>query len=169
MRLVERSFVDRENVTENRKELKSMERRGANSREAVALTVAGYVELPYAPTLLLDSRFGAWVTDDAAFRSACRIGFEVYSEGRCERDSDGKLMGVEQPYTWAEIVGFVVEQVLYEDRPGYCASVGWRAGFVLGWLSALALVNRAEALRALVVLRALVLSAPIDGTPAVQD
>jgi hypothetical protein len=124
--------------------------------QAAPLTVAEIAEIDYSPVLLLDAKFDVAVTDDPAFRSACEYGFDAYFEDMCEWNESGtETVLVERCSTWAEIVRWVVSNALTEERPGRLLSRGWRAGFGLGWLSALALTRRGEAVRALAVLEAM--------------
>ena len=123
-----------------------------------SLAVAAVVcEVPYSPALLLESSFDASITDSSEFRKACQWGFDAYFEYMYEFDSSGvELVFVSRLYTWVEIVELVVETALREDWAGYQISRDWRVGFGLGWLSALALVNRQEAMMGLTMLMALI-------------
>jgi len=122
------------------------------------LSAAAFVEMKYSPAVLLEASLGADITDDAEFRKACEWGFDAYFEEMYHWNaSHTDLEFLETCYTWSEVVEFVIEVVLGEYQelavmPSRC----WRAGFVLGWLSALALVNRFDAVRAVTLLRALI-------------
>ncbi len=66
---------------------------------------------------------------------------------------------VVQCYSWADVVVFVIENILHWRKTDLIMigpSPEWDAGFVLGWLSAHALVDRSVASQALEVLRALI-------------
>jgi hypothetical protein len=120
------------------------------------LTVAAFAEVPYSPALLLESSFDASVTDSDEFHLGCKWGFDAYFDTMYELGaSKAELVFVEKHYTWAEIVEFVIQTVLGEDPPGYVTLRAWRAGFGLGWLSALALTNRREARMGLTMLTTL--------------
>ncbi len=120
-----------------------------------SLTAADFVDLPYSPALLLDSKFDVSITDDAEFREACEDGFKAYFEGMYEMDDEGDGVFVACCYTWAEVVEQVADSVLSEGCPGRLLPCAERAGFALGWLSALALTDPSMAMRALSVLEAL--------------
>jgi len=121
-----------------------------------ALTVAAFAEVPYSPALLLESSFDASVTDSEEFHLGCKWGFDAYFDTMYGwGESKAELVFVEKRYTWAEIVEFVFLTALGEDPPGYVTLRDWRAGFGLGWLSALALTNRHEAMLGLTMLTVL--------------
>jgi hypothetical protein len=111
------------------------------------LTLAEYAEMPYAPTLLLDSKFDASLTDDPEFRRACESGFEGYFELMYEWNEDRTAaVFVEKRYTWADLAVLVDETVGDTGLQGWRGvSFAWGAGFGLGWLSAHALVQREDA------------------------
>lgn len=122
------------------------------------LTLADYAEMPYAPTLLLDSKFDASLTDDAEFRIGCEWGFTAYFERMYEWNEAGTdTVFVEKRYTWADLMMFADETAAatapsphgWEPVP-----FAWAAGFGLGWLSAHALVKRDDAELALARLTA---------------
>lgn len=122
-----------------------------------AVSAAAFCELPYSPALLLDSSFSTEITDDPRFHKACAYGFDDYFEEMYEWNGDESVF-VAQSFSWADVIAFVIENVLHwrmidlvvEPAPA------WDAGFVLGWLSAHALVDRPVSLMALEVLRALI-------------
>ena len=122
------------------------------------LTLADYAEMDYAPTLLLDSKFDASLTDDPEFRVACEYGFEAYFEDMCEWNQAGTtLVFVEKCHTWADLLIFV-EETAAATAPSPQGweplSFAWAVGFGLGWLSAHALVKRDDAEMALARLTA---------------
>jgi hypothetical protein len=91
------------------------------------------------------------------------VGFDAYFDTMYEwGESKAELVFVEKHYTWAEIVEFVIQTVLGEDPPGYVTLRDWRAGFGLGWLSALALTNRHEARMGLAMLTTLLVGPASD-------
>ena len=113
-----------------------------------AVSAAAFVEVPYTPAVLLNARFSAVITDDSAFREACAEGFEMYFF-ELERDMPS--------YEWTDMVERVFAAAAPWDMRGVPAlPVTWSAGFVLGWLSAHALVDHLVALMALEVLHALI-------------
>ncbi|MGH2498311.1 MAG: hypothetical protein ACRDIV_26760 [Ktedonobacteraceae bacterium] len=115
------------------------------------LTLAEYAEMPYAPALLLDSKFDASITDDSEFHHACESGFRAYFDGMYEWNEEGTdTVFVAKCYTWADVVALVDETAwstgLHDWRS---VSFAWGAGFGLGWLSVHALVHRDDAVMAL--------------------
>ena len=118
--------------------------------KASLLTIADFVDLPYSPALLLESRFDASVTDDPEFRAACESGFNAYFEHMYELDEEFHERFVEKRYTWVDLVTFVDETAgVSGSRERNGVSFAWGAGFGLGWLSAHALVKREDAVLAL--------------------
>jgi len=127
------------------------------------LTVAAFAEMPYSPALLLESSFDASVTDSDEFHLGCKWGFDAYFDTMYDwGESKAELVFVEKRYTWAEIVEFVIQTVLGKEPPGYVTLRDWRAGFGLGWLSALALTNRHEARLGLAMLTTLLVGPTSD-------
>jgi hypothetical protein len=125
--------------------------------------VAVMCDLPYPPALLLESSFDASITDSDEFRRGCQWGYDAYFEDMyVERESETALVFVAKCYTWAEIVEFIIQNTLGENAPGYFISRDWRAGFGLGWLSALALTNQQEAMMGLTMLTALIVAPASD-------
>lgn len=127
----------------------------------VSLAPSYFVDLPYSPALLLDAGFDASITDPADFRSACDAGFDDYFEMMyCWSETRTDLVFVDRFYTWLEVQGGIVGNVVRTYGPSEqffrVTPLSWRAGFVLGWLSALALVDRPLALRGLCLLVLLV-------------
>ena len=123
----------------------------------LTVLAAAFVDLPYSPTVLLDSSFSAKLTDDAEFHRACASGFAAYFEEMYELDEQMQGKFVEKRYEWADLVMFVSETAsvihLCDWRR---TSSAWGAGFGLGWLSAHGLVDRPVALMALEVLCVLI-------------
>ncbi len=121
------------------------------------LTAADFRDVPYSPALLLESRFDASITDDDEFAKGCAWGFDAYFEEMFQwNETRTELVFVQKAYTWAEVVSWLIEGVLTGDEPASLTSRAWRAGFLLGWLSALALTRRPMALLGLEVLHALI-------------
>lgn len=132
--------------------------RSVSTGPLLAVSAAAFCELPYSSALLLDSSFGVDITDDSKFRRACESGFDAYFEEMYELDGDRPFF-VARSYSGSDMIVFVLENVLHcqaGDRLVDLPSVVWDAGFVLGWLSAHALVDRPASLLALEVLRALI-------------
>ena len=123
----------------------------------LAVSAAAFVDLPYSPALLLDSCFSAAITSEREFRSACEYGFDDYFEEMYQsNEADTGSVFVERSYTLAEVIAFVVGNARSHEARFLPSSLAWDAGFVLGWLSAHALVDRPASLLALEVLRALI-------------
>ena len=129
------------------------------------LTLAEYAEMSYCPALSLDAKFDASVTDDPEFCKGCYWGYEAYFEGRCEWQESGAVVAKRQ--SLSEVLAFVAETAFPGHVPGVAdPSVAWCAGFGVGWLSALALTDRAMAVQALPVLEMLLTPAQHWGRPA---
>lgn len=127
--------------------------------QAAPLTLVDYAEMPYSPALLLDSKFDASLTDDPEFRIGCKWGFDAYFEFMYRLDkASGKSVFVAEVYTWHEVVRFILNNVMDERGVADDRYRGWRAGFLLGWLSALALTDRVLAVNGLAVVERLVVS-----------
>ena len=124
-----------------------------------AVSAAAFVDLPYSPALLLHSSFRAAILDDAEFAPACGYGFEAYFEEMYQDNETGTgSVFVARSYSWAEVIDFVMENARSHEARFMPPSLAWDAGFVLGWLSAHALVDRPVALMALEVLHRLIAS-----------
>ncbi|GHO51698.1 hypothetical protein [Ktedonobacter robiniae] len=122
---------------------------------ASALKPTDVIGLPYSPALLLDGHFDASITDSPDFASGCQWGFQSYADDMELCDEQGNCFLVDRYYEWREVEAFVVENVAiayeYQQTPlPFCAAM------VLGWLSALVLVQNNEALRGLSLLVMLV-------------
>jgi len=123
----------------------------------MTVSPAQFFELPYASTLLLESKFDASITDAPDFRAACEAGFDAYFSEMYEWNDDGTdMLFVEHTHTLAEVQAILKEDDRLAQTPENATSVGWRAGFWLGWLSAFALVCSADALVGLEMLTLLV-------------
>ena len=129
---------------------------------AATLSAAAFVDLPYSPELLLDSGFNAAITSSSEFESACQWGYDTYFDDRYEWDDEGTgMVFVAESYPFAEVIGFVFRNIFPEKYPHETAPLACRAGVILGWLSAHALVDRPVSLLALEVLRVLLVSRPL--------
>ena len=102
-----------------------------------------FVDLPYAPGLLLDAHFPIAVVADEVFSQACRIGFDAYFEDLYEGSSSDEMHFVDRFYTTAQVKNEVGTEMLSPQAQQ--EQLPWRVGFVLGWLSALALAQPQEA------------------------
>jgi len=122
------------------------------------LTVADCVDMPYSPALLLDSKFDASITDDPEFRAACETGFDAYFESMYQwNEARTDTVFVGRRFSRGGVLAFVAENVFAEDEHDGLLLVGWRGGFLLGWLSALALTDRVTATQALAVVEVLLM------------
>lgn len=123
------------------------------------LAPSHFQHVPYSSALLLPVRFDASITDDLCFADACKGGFEGYFEDMLEWDESGDdFVFVDRCYTWAEVERVICDDLLSTPflLPGVApASLAFNAGYTLGWLSALALSERALALRGASLLCAL--------------
>jgi hypothetical protein len=112
-------------------------------------------EISYSPALLLDARFRPVLVVDSAFSEACEAGFNTYFEEMYHGSTPEDLVFVDRFYSCDEVEREVIEStVVAHQRDG--ERLPWCAGFVLGWLSALALVQRREACEGLKLLTFLV-------------
>lgn len=125
-----------------------------------ALWAEAFVELPYSPALLLDARFSVVLTDTPDFQAACAEGFEMYFFEVWEFKGvgeDGQDIFEMRSYEWAHLIQYLMAAAAPWDMWGVPAMpVVWSAGFMLGWLSAHALVDRPASLMVLEVLYALI-------------
>ncbi len=128
--------------------------------DGVRLAPSLFVDLPYTPALLLDAHFGAEITDHRKFAVACQDGFEWYFSAMWQPTEDKEEVFVERVYTWAEVekqvMGDMMRRYDLSEVVFGAPSLPWRAGFVLGWLSGLALCDRGLALRGLELLKTVV-------------
>lgn len=123
------------------------------------LAPSHFQHVPYSSALLLPVRFDASIIDDPEYAAACQGGFEGYFEGMLDWNEAGDdLVFVNRCYTWVDIVQNVSDNLLNTNTLPGCSptSLAWRAGYMLGWLSALALTDRALALRGVSLLCVLV-------------
>jgi len=118
---------------------------------------SSFVEVAYTPALLLSVQLDAALTEHADFAQACEDGFYAYFEDLYVNASDGELVCVERVYTLTKVYAEVCEGVLsfLDRRYGAEMTLAWAVGFMLGWLSALALAQPVEAHAGLVLLEVL--------------
>ena len=126
-----------------------------HSRTLTAVAPASITDcsdMPYSPVLLLDGRFDASLTDYVHFHRLCEAGFDGYFEATWV----GGDWVIERARVYEEAAAFVRFEMLHVSPDYGIESLPIRAAFVLGWLSAFALVNRYAALRGLHLLVSLV-------------
>lgn len=132
-----------------------------------ALSPSIFADIPYSPDLLLDAHFGSHITDDPEFSRACQSNFDTYFEVMYQPDASGDgVQFVERFYTLPQVYREVCEDLFQTSPCAELPSLAWRVGFVLGWLSALALVQREEALKGLAIPRCLVGSSVVKEAAA---
>ena len=105
-------------------------------------------------------RFCASLTFGPEYARACEVGFDAYFDGMwfCENDDDefGAVF-VDRFYTRSEVLRLMIADLVGEENSFFAIpSLAWRAGFWLGWLSALALTDRALVLSVLTELSVVV-------------
>ncbi len=112
-----------------------------------SLSPVDFVDVAYHAGFLLPVSFDRSLTDVPAYSEGCEYGFEDYFEvmytgGRVA--SDGVTLidytFIPRYYTRQEVAAFVLK-ALTEDASKERSSFAWYVGFVLGWLSALALTD----------------------------
>jgi hypothetical protein len=103
------------------------------------------VDVAYHPLLLLPVPFPAAFVQDQEYTAGCACGFNAYFDVMYH---DGVL--TPRYYTRPQIYNDLLADMT-DDTP-----LGWRAGFCLGWLSALALSDAALAANGLRFLSQLV-------------
>lgn len=104
--------------------------------------------LKYTPELLLDvSRLGHHTTTHPGFVRACEYGFDGFLEEMLHWDKLAhELVCVDAVGSLAEAIDLVVKMLVIDaSKPEYGPFVE-HAGFMLGWLSALAFFHREWAL-----------------------
>lgn len=125
-------------------------------------TPADFQNLPYSPTLLLSAPFAASLTADPEYQAGCECGFDSYFT-----DMHHWLPGlrgfffVDRLYTPASVRDYLSREITYDPVRNPCF-LSWRAGWGLGWLSALALTDRPLALSGLEQLQTIVLQDESD-------
>ncbi len=118
------------------------------------VSVADVIDMPYSSALLLDGRFDASLTDTSLFSRAGKSGFESYVESMWNEDEAGNEVFVGRLYKRSAVLNIVRQNAVVDKV--FASELAWRVGFVLGWLSALALVQPDDALVGLRFLRELV-------------
>ena len=123
---------------------------------ACALTPPStFQDMHYSPTVLLPVPLEPSILAGHDYRRALSHGFDAYFEEMYtwnEHRTD--LVFVDRFYTLAELQSLLIHEMA--PYPLIEASLGFRIGFLVGWLSALALTDRALAFQGLEVLLQLV-------------
>lgn len=120
---------------------------------------ADFQDIPYSPVLLLRAHFDVSITADPEYQSACETGFDAYFEEMVQWNEAGTdLVFIDCFSSCAEVISFVARGMIRDHCPSYwgVVSFSFSVGFVLGWLSALSLTDRALALVGLELLIVLV-------------
>jgi hypothetical protein len=116
---------------------------------AGSLTPVDFSNVSYSPALLLPVQFDTRLTLDPEYQEACQVGFDD-GFGRLSEEDEREL------FNWDMVKNEVLTSLLDVQRvlpPGFpTLSLAWASGFLLGWLSALALADRSLALRGLELL-----------------
>jgi hypothetical protein len=132
-----------------------------------SLSSSDCIGLLYSPAFLLDAGLDASITDGPDFSGACESGFEGFFEDTYEEDENGDEVFMGCSFIWRDVERMIAENVArgysdFGEHFGY-TSLSWRAGFMLGWLSALAFVNCVLALQGVDLLALLVRSCQREG------
>ena len=120
-------------------------------------TVSGVADFSFSPALLLPlPALASAIVCDHDFVDGCAFGYECYVE-----ELPNPLVGESLVYTYTWYTFSQVYALMRNEFPPlpsipYMAPLPWRAGFVFGWLSALACNQPAYAERGLGFLVALV-------------
>jgi hypothetical protein len=119
-----------------------------------SLPPTDFQDISYSPAFLLPVQFDTRLTLDPEYQKACHVGFDDGIERLSEEDE-------RELFTWDMVRNEVLTSLLDVQRvlpPGFpTCSLAWASGFLLGWLSALALVDRLLALRGLELLTVLLI------------
>ena len=119
-----------------------------------SLSSDDFQDISYSPKLLLPVQFDTRLTLDPEYQKACQVGFDD-GFGRLSEEDEREL------FNWDVVRNEVLRSLLDVQRvlpPGFpTCSLAWASGFLLGWLSALALVDRPLALRGLELLTVLLI------------
>ncbi len=111
-----------------------------------SLTPADFQDLPYSPTLLLSAPFDAALMADLEYQAGCECGFDSYfAEMRHWLPDLSNFTFVDRLHTSASVREYLLREIVYDPVRNSCF-LPWRAGWGLGWLSALALTDPSLAL-----------------------
>jgi len=118
-----------------------------------SLSPADFQHVSYSPALLLPAEFDTSLTHDPEYQKACHVGFGD-GFGRLSEEDEREL------FTWDVVRNEVLRSLLDVQKvlpPGFpTLSLAWASGFLLGWLSAFAVIDRPLALSGLELLTVLV-------------
>lgn len=127
-----------------------------------SLTPADFQDLPYSPTLLLSAPFAASLTADPEYQEGCQCGFDSYFTEMHHWLPDLRgFLFVDRLHTLASVRDYLLSEIVYDPVRNPCL-LSWRAGWGLGWLSALALTDQPLALLGLELLKMIVLQDESD-------
>lgn len=118
---------------------------------------ADFKDLPYSPMLLLSTHFDASLTTDPEYDEGCECGFDSYfTEMHHWLPGLRGYTFVDRFHTPVSVRDYLESEIVYDPvrNPDL---LPWRAGWGLGWLSALALTDQSLALMGLELLRTIVL------------
>jgi hypothetical protein len=121
------------------------------------LTPVDVDAVSYSSALLLPAQFDPCITADPEYQRALEAGFMDFLELFCELlDDEDEDESEQLPLTWDDVKHEIIENVFDTRKvfaPDFSMTVlAWDSGFMLGWLSALALIDRPLALRGLKLL-----------------
>lgn len=116
-----------------------------------AVKPSDFLAVPYSSASLLEMALPIAVVVHSSFGQACEEGYYGYFRGMMRGSGLFDACFENHFYTWDEVAAFLADELVSMPLD----TVAWRAGFLLGWLSALALTDRALALRGVEVLRML--------------
>jgi hypothetical protein len=90
--------------------------------------------------LLLPIELDQTVTRHKEYQKACEAGYECYFEEMYQtNEQEDDFIFVEHLHTRSEVLNIIVQDI--KNCPRWTTCLAWRAGFIHGWLSALALTN----------------------------
>ena len=119
------------------------------------LPPADFQDVSYSSALLLPAEFDPCITADPEYQRAREAGFVDFFELLVEL-LDDEDESEQLPLTWDDVKHEIIRNVFDTRKvfaPDFSMTVlAWDAGFMLGWLSALALIDRPLALRGLKLL-----------------
>jgi hypothetical protein len=122
-----------------------------------SLTPADFQHVSYSPTLLLPVHWDASITADPEYQAGCECGFDSYFAEMCHWLPDlSSFTFVDRLHTSASVRDYLLREIVYDPVRNSCF-LPWRAGWGLGWLSALALTDPSLALLGLELLQTIVL------------
>ena len=115
-----------------------------------ALPPADFKDIPYSPDVLLPVQLDPAIMAQDKYNRALKQGFDDYFEGMYTWNEDETdLLFENHFYTLHGIQTFVIQNAFPDRSFPYPPSLSFRCGFIVGWLSALALTDRELALQGL--------------------